>query len=76
MEKVIRPSGHDALKFLQDKKNFKPELLEDLVLGYRMERESDANELILLEPAWFYRYDKTWGQITLDDLGGFKHGLE
>lgn len=76
MEKVIRPSGHVALKFLQDKKNFKPELLDDLVLGYRMERESDANGLILLEPAWFYRYDKTWGQITLDDLGGFKHGLE
>jgi regulatory protein YycH of two-component signal transduction system YycFG len=76
MQKVTRPSGHDALKFLQRKKNFKPGLLEELILGYRMERDSEENKLILLEPAWFYRYDKTWGQITMEDLGGLQHGLE
>ncbi|MGJ7911117.1 YycH family regulatory protein [Neobacillus sp. LXY-1] len=76
MQKVSRPSGHDALKFLQNKKNFKPELLEDLVLGYRMGVDSQESKVILLEPAWFYRYDKTWGQITMEDLGGLKHGLE
>ncbi|MGG1675886.1 YycH family regulatory protein [Neobacillus sp. NRS-1170] len=76
IQKVIRPSGHDALKFLQNKKNFKPELLEEMVLGYRMERDSEENMLILLEPAWFYRYDNTWEEITMDDLGGLKHGLE
>lgn len=76
MKKMTRPSGHDALKFLQSKKNFKPALLEELTLGYRMERDLEENKLILLEPAWFYRYDKTWGQITMEDLGGFQHGLE
>lgn len=76
MKKVTRPSGHDALKFIQNKKNFKPSLLEEMILGYRMERESDENKLILLEPAWFYRYDHTWGQITMEDLGGLQHGLE
>jgi regulatory protein YycH of two-component signal transduction system YycFG len=76
MQKVKRPSGHVVLEYLQKKKDFKPELLEEMILGYRMERDSDANRLILLEPAWFYRYDKTWGQITMEDLGGLQHGLE
>ncbi|MDR7239103.1 YycH family regulatory protein [Neobacillus drentensis] len=76
MKKVTRPSGHDALKFIQNKKNFKPSLLEEMVLGYSLERDTDANKLIVLEPAWFYRYGKTWGQITMEDLGGLQHGLE
>jgi len=41
-----------------------------------MERDSKENKLIVLEPAWFYRYDKSWGQITMEDLGGSQHGLE
>ena len=76
MQKVILPSGHEALKFLQARKNFKPELLDQLILGYQMERDTKEQRLILLEPTWLYRYDKTWGQITLEDLGGLKHGLE
>ncbi|MFL6561054.1 MAG: YycH family regulatory protein [Bacillus sp. (in: firmicutes)] len=76
MIKVTRPSGHDALKFLQNKKNFKPGLLGDMILGYRMERDATENKLIVLEPAWFYLYDKSWGEITLEDLGGSQHGLE
>ncbi|WP_312470706.1 two-component system activity regulator YycH [Neobacillus sp.] len=76
MQKVKRPSGHVALEYLQKKKDIKPELLEEMILGYRMERDSDVNGLILLEPAWFYRYDKTWRQITMEDLGGLQHGLE
>jgi regulatory protein YycH of two-component signal transduction system YycFG len=76
MQKVMRPSGHDALKYLQNRKTFKPEFLEQLILGYRMTHDSEEKQLILLEPTWFYRYDKTWGQITMEDLGGSQHGLE
>lgn len=76
MQKMTLPSGHDVLKLLQGRKNFRPELLEDLVLGYQMGRDSEEKKLILLEPAWYYRYDKTWGQLSMDDLGGLKHGLE
>ncbi|MFL6518316.1 MAG: YycH family regulatory protein, partial [Bacillus sp. (in: firmicutes)] len=76
MKKVTRPSGEDALKFLQNKKGFKPGLLEEMILGYRMERDSKENKLISLDPAWFYRYGKTWGEITMEDLGGLSHGLE
>ena len=78
MQKVTPPSGHEVLALLQSNKNFKPELLEELVLGYRMERDSEENKLILLEPAWFYRYNKSWRQISEKDLlgGGPIHGLE
>lgn len=76
MQPVTLPSGHVALEFLENRPNFKPELLEDLVLGYRMERDKEENRLILLEPAWFYRYHGTWSEITMDELGGLKHGLE
>ncbi len=76
MQKVTPPTGHEVLEYLQNKRDFKPELLDELILGYRMERDSDENKLILLEPAWFYRYDRTWEQITMDDLGGPVHGLE
>jgi len=74
---VTPPSGHEVLALLQSNKNYKPELLDELVLGYRMEWDTEESKLILLEPAWFYRYDKSWGQITDGDLGGGPiHGLE
>jgi regulatory protein YycH of two-component signal transduction system YycFG len=76
MHNVTRPSGHAILEFLQTKKNFKLELLEELTLGYSLERDAEENQLILLEPTWFYRYDKTWGKITMEELGGSQHGLE
>lgn len=76
MENVTLPSGSEVLGFLKSRKNFKPELLEQLVLGYEMKKDTGVNKLILLEPAWFYRYNQSWGQITKEDLGGLLHGLE
>jgi regulatory protein YycH of two-component signal transduction system YycFG len=76
MVKVALPSGSEVLGYLKSRKNFKPELLEQLVLGYEMTKDTNEKKLILLEPAWFYRYNQTWGQITNDDLGGVLHGLE
>ncbi|MDQ1000041.1 regulatory protein YycH of two-component signal transduction system YycFG [Neobacillus niacini] len=76
MVKVTLPTGSSALEFLKSRKSFKPELLEQLVLGYRMSKDTSENRLILLEPAWFYRYNQTWGQITKEDLGGLLRGLE
>lgn len=76
MVKVTLPTGSEVLGFLKSRKNFKPELLEQLVLGYKMRRDTGENKLILLEPSWFYRYNQTWGQITKEDLGGLLHGLE
>nr|WP_263324010.1 two-component system activity regulator YycH [Neobacillus sp. Marseille-Q6967] len=76
MKSVSIPSGREAMEFLQSRENFKPELLEHVVLGYRMERDPAEHKLILLEPGWFYRYNGIWGQITKEDLGGSLRGLE
>jgi regulatory protein YycH of two-component signal transduction system YycFG len=76
MQYTTLPSGSSVLEFLQSRSDFKSELLERLILGYRMERDKDANQVILLEPAWFYLYDQSWGQITDEDLGGLLRGLE
>ncbi|MED3561144.1 YycH family regulatory protein [Bacillus xiapuensis] len=75
-KKMILPSGREAIKVLESQKNYHPELLKKIMLGYRMERDSQENKIILLEPAWFYQYDDTWVQITMGNQGGFKHGLE
>jgi regulatory protein YycH of two-component signal transduction system YycFG len=75
-QKLFLPSGHEALKLLQSKKGFNPELLKEMVLGYRMNRDEVESKLIVLEPAWFYLYNNKWGEIASDDMGGLKHGLE
>lgn len=76
MKKITFPSGHAALNYIINKKGIKPELLDKMVLGYQMERDSKTSRVILLEPAWFYHYDKAWGVITAEDLGGMTNGLE
>jgi regulatory protein YycH of two-component signal transduction system YycFG len=76
MRKVSIPTASDALNFLQHKKDFKMEQLEDVMLGYQMVRDPKESRLILLKPAWFYRYNKTWSMIKMEDLEDGKHGLE
>ena len=72
MQRVTRPAGQSVLQFIQSKKNIKPELLENIVLGYKMDRDPKESKLILLEPVWFYQYDKKWEQIPLEELEGNK----
>lgn len=76
MATVSLPSGHQVLEYLQTKKNFKISHLEDIVLGYQMQKDLKSEQLITLEPTWFYQYNGSWGQVTSEDLGGLKHGLE
>lgn len=73
---VISSSGYEALEMVKDKPNYKPELLEQIVLGYHMEKDPEGSKLILLKPAWYYRYDNQWEMITTKDGGGPGHGLE
>lgn len=75
-QNVVAPSGYAALKFLQSKRGFKPELLENLVLGYEMKRDLSQSKLITFKPMWFYRYDHKWNQMNIKDLGGTNNGLE
>ncbi|MCQ6280242.1 YycH family regulatory protein [Bacillus sp. EB600] len=76
MQKITSPSGHTVLQFIQSQKNFKPELLQNIVLGYEMGRDSKESKLIILKPVWFYQYDNKWKQISMMELGGMNNGLE
>jgi regulatory protein YycH of two-component signal transduction system YycFG len=70
MQKVTRPSGHIVLQYLQSQPGFKPELLENIVLGYELERDTKESKIILMEPVWFYQYNKQWEQIPMDEMEG------
>ncbi|MHC0039349.1 YycH family regulatory protein [Pseudoneobacillus sp. C159] len=76
MVEVQTPSGRQILDFLKNQKDFQMELLQDLRLGYKMEKDAKQPRLIVLEPAWFYRYNGEWGQVRLDYLRGERNGLE
>lgn len=68
-------SGKEILELIKTKKNFKPELLTDLVIGYKMSNNSQ-DFLLQLEPFWYYRYNNKWVQVSEKYQGGLKHGLE
>jgi regulatory protein YycH of two-component signal transduction system YycFG len=70
MQKVILPSGHEVLQYIQSQKGYRPELLENIVLGYELEKDVKESKLIILEPVWFYQYDKKWQQLPLDEMEG------
>jgi regulatory protein YycH of two-component signal transduction system YycFG len=76
MVELSTPSGWQIVDFLEKQKDFQLELLEDLSLGYKMGKDPKEPRLIVLEPAWFYRYNGLWGQVRLDYLGGGRNGLE
>ncbi len=67
------PSGYKALEQLQQKKDFKPELLQNIMPGYYM-TQGPENSLILLEPGWFYLYAREWRQLIWEEE--LKNGLE
>lgn len=68
-------SGKEILDQLKKQKNFNPEMLTDLVVGYKM--SNDSQDLLLkLEPSWYYRYNNQWVQVKDSEQGGIIHGLE
>lgn len=67
METEKLPSGYKALKMLEAKKNFKPELLGNLMLGYYMREIPTDERLISLEPGWFYLYNQEWRRLISEE---------
>lgn len=76
MQTVTLSSGYDALKSIQNLENIKPGMLENLVLGYEMERDTIESKLIILKPMWFYEYNKKWYSLSMEVQGGINNGLE
>ena len=70
-------SGYSAIDYLTSNKNFKPELLEDVIYGYKLSQDTDKSIILSLDPSWYYKYGGSWIQLNLTDgLGGKNRGLE
>ncbi|MEH7123476.1 two-component system activity regulator YycH [Bacillus sp. JJ1532] len=70
---VNLPSGQEALGLLE-LKGIELAHLQDMMLGYAMEKDS---RLVYLEPSWFYKYNGSWNQLSIDEtMGGANRGLE
>lgn len=68
-------SGIDVLEGLRKNEDFNVEFLQDLCIGYEMQRDFDG-PLIHLKPAWFYKYNDQWWLVPSISGEGTDHGLE
>lgn len=72
---ITLPSGEEAYNQIKEVRGFKPSLLENMTIGYRLFPENQS-KLIVLEPAWFYKYQGEWKVLKSEQPGGMLDGLE
>ncbi len=65
----LLPSGEEAVTALKNIRNFNPEAIEDLEIGYRMTKSTLNSKGVILEPAWYYRYGGTWIILPFEQKG-------
>lgn len=73
---VKLPSGEKALKLIQEQANIDEELIEEITLGFKLNKDLKDSRIVSLKPDWFYRYNGEWKSLTSDKSGGMLHGLE
>jgi regulatory protein YycH of two-component signal transduction system YycFG len=71
---VTLPSGISVLEELKKIENFNLDFLQDISIGFHMSR--DTQNVIYLEPSWYYKYNDEWKMVSNSENGGVKHGLE
>jgi len=74
-EEFTLPTGTEIIHYLENNKGFNINNVDDIVIGYHMRKEFN-NELIQLEPTWFYRIGLKWIRISNDQMEGQLNGLE
>lgn len=75
-KEVTLPSGKEVLHHLSQDAEIQPDMLEDLVIGYRLLRDEENDKVMILEPSWYYLYGGTWVRLITDYSGGVPNGLE
>ncbi|MGG1481982.1 two-component system activity regulator YycH [Bacillus smithii] len=74
---ITLPSAQEALDFLSKQPDFNPDLLEDMEIGYQLIRSPQTPKILILEPAWYYKYGESWFPLTNKNSGGGNQsGLE
>ncbi|MGM9924711.1 MAG: YycH family regulatory protein [Bacillus sp. (in: firmicutes)] len=75
---VSLPTGEEAFDLIKKNKDFQVELLDNMTIGYKMNKDLTESQSIFisLEPSWFYKYDGEWKQLITEQTGGMQYGLE
>ncbi|MBS4204309.1 YycH family regulatory protein [Lederbergia citrea] len=74
--KVRVPSGEIALNTLLEDAELNPELLQELMIGYKLGKDSTNPKVLVLEPSWYYLYAGSWLPLDVDDERRKFSGLE
>jgi regulatory protein YycH of two-component signal transduction system YycFG len=67
---VTLPSGQEAINALKKIRNLDLAAIEDLKIGYRLIQSPSETKIVILEPAWYYRYGGTWVILPFEQTGG------
>lgn len=71
---ITLPSGVSVLEELKQMEELNLDFLQDMMIGYQISK--DTENVIFLEPAWYYKYNDEWKKVPSSEDGGIKHGLE
>lgn len=74
-ENVLLPSSEEVYNHLLVEYD-NPKLIQDIVLGYRLSKDFSNENLMILEPTWYYLYAGYWFPLDSQELWGKFDGLE
>ncbi|WP_307257383.1 YycH family regulatory protein [Oikeobacillus pervagus] len=70
------PPGSEVIKMVENQKGFNPSMLEDITIGYKLMHDPQTPKILVLEPAWFYKYNEKWlPVVTNEEMGGNQNGM-
>ncbi|KMY55890.1 MULTISPECIES: YycH family regulatory protein [Bacillaceae] len=76
-EEVTLPDSASVLEQVKKQPGFEPKLLEDMTVGYQLLPDPQSSKILVLEPAWFYKYGGHWEYLSFTKkTEGSVHGLE
>ncbi|MFJ7744846.1 YycH family regulatory protein [Peribacillus sp. NPDC097295] len=75
---VTLPTGNEVVDQLKENKNIDFESVEDISIGYKLNKSLDSKlvTLVTLEPTWYYQSGEKWLIVPFEDAGGDNDGLE
>ncbi|MFI8687852.1 YycH family regulatory protein [Rossellomorea sp. NPDC077527] len=70
---VQLPSGASVLYALKKNSSKEMENIEDIVVGYKMTRDTNESnkKFLIFEPSWYYKLSGNWIRVPLEELEGF-----
>lgn len=76
--KVVLPKAEEALVYLQEHPSYNMELIEDIVVGYKLSKNIENQQIVyVLEPSWYCLFAGSWLRLDSQEIReGINYGLE